>query len=358
MKIASNNLQMSSTHSANQRHEIDESLRLRIGRQRPDFGGRDSSRDSLSPADRVRLSDAGRAAQNNEADAIDKNQGTVDNDPKLQLIKTVVEFLMGTKIKVFDARELGVPHPAVEAAGPDQGAPASPDTAAQPQSAGYGVEYDYHESYSETERTTFSANGVVQTTDGREIHFQLDLTMERSFREDSQASLRLGDAVRKKDPLVLNFGGTAAQLTDTRFAFDLDADGQAEQINAVGPGSGFLVLDRNQDGKVNDGLELFGPSTGDGFSELGAFDDDHNGWIDESDGVYRNLRIWTQAPAGGDRLQTLAEAKVGALALTHIGTPFDINDDANRMKGQVRSSGVFLQEDGGAGTLQQIDLTA
>lgn len=345
MKIASANLRMASTHAASQRHEVSESLRMWAGGERPDFEGR--TRSGMA-APKVQLSDAGKAAQETEAQVAKKDRDPTGDDPKVQLIRLMLEFLTGREIKVFDARELTAGQQPAEMPDP------SPEA---PRTAGYGVEYDRRESYSEAEKTTFSANGTVRTADGREIQFKIDLAMERSYREESQASLRLGDAVRKKDPLVLNFSGTAAQLTDTRFQFDLDADGQTDLINFVGPGSGFLVLDRNGDGKANDGSELFGPATGDGFTELAGFDGDHNGWIDENDAIYRDLRVWTKDAQGNDRLTSLKEAQVGAISLLKVSTPFDINDHANGMQGQMRSSGVFLHEDGKAGTIHQIDLT-
>ena len=147
-------------------------------------------------------------------------------------------------------------------------------------------------------------------------------------------------------------------MTGQRFAFDLNADGQTEQINFVAPGSGFLVFDRNQDGKVNNGSELFGPTTNNGFQELAALDDDRNGWIDESDAAFDRLQVWTRDGAGTDRLQSLGEAGVGAIGLGNIATPFDIKNNANQLLGQIRSSGIVLQESGAAGTIQQIDLTA
>src|SRR5574343_414158 len=205
---------------------------------------------------------------------------------------------------------------------------------------------------------SFSASGHVTTSDGREIAFNLELSMARAYHEESDISLRLGDAARKTDPLVLNFSGTAAQLTDQRFSFDLNADGRNEQINFVAPGSGFLVFDRNQDGKVNDGRELFGPGTGDGFVELARLDDDKNGWIDENDSGFGKLQLWTQAGDGTKQLQSLTAAGVGAISLSAIATPFDIKTNANELLGQIRNSAIFLQESGAAGTIQQIDLTA
>jgi hypothetical protein len=56
-------------------------------------------------------------------------------------------------------------------------------------------------------------------------------------------------------------------------------------------------------------------------------------------------------------LQSLAAAGVGALALTYVNTPFDVKNYAGSTQGQIRYSGVFLQEDGKAGTIQQVDLT-
>lgn len=290
------------------------------------------------------------------ADAIkDEQDAAVDGDPKLILIRQMLELWLGHAVKIFDAGELQARLQEAEQATPQP--PAQP-SGERPTSAGFGIEYDRQERYSEVEQTQFAASGTVKTADGREINFQLQLSMQRSYVEESNVSIRLGDAARKVDPLVLNFSGSAAQLTDQRFSFDLNADGQKEQISFVAPGSGFLVFDRNQDGRINDGRELFGPTTNDGFAELAALDDDGNGWIDESDAAFDKLQIWSRDGAGNDRLQSLATAGVGAIALSRVATPFDIKDNANELLGQVRSSGIFLQEDGVAGTIQQIDLTA
>lgn len=56
-------------------------------------------------------------------------------------------------------------------------------------------------------------------------------------------------------------------------------------------GSGFLALDRNQNGVVDDGSELFGTQSGDGFAHLALYDQDSNGWIDANDPVFDKLRI-------------------------------------------------------------------
>lgn len=329
MKIASADLQMASSHASLQHREIRESLRLTVGPP------------ALPPrSDKASLSDAGKAAS--AADA--KDRDTADSDPQLSLLRNVIEMLTGRRIKLFDASALAAPEAAAAA-------PAAP-------AAGYGIDYQYHESYAEIEATSFSASGLVKTADGREISFDLELTMSRAFFQESDFRLQAGDAARKTDPLVLNFAGNAAQLTDQRFAFDLDNDGATEQIHFAAPGSGFLAFDRNGNGRIDNGGELFGPASGDGFQDLAELDGDHNGWIDENDAAFGQLQIWQKDAAGNDSLSSLQQMGVGAIALARIATPFEIKSANNESFGQVRSSGIFLQEEGTAGTMQQIDLTA
>lgn len=353
MKIVSSGMQMASTHASAQHHEIKESLRMWVGDRRPDFEGRGRPA-SRPPADTVRISDAGRAAQSSEAAAIDESADETSNDPRLTLLRLMLRYMTGQDIEVFNSRELQPKQPP-----PDiPQAPTSANAANPPRPAGWGMEYDRHESYTETEQTSFSASGTVQTADGREISFKLELSMSRSYHEESDVRLRLGDAARQqKDPLVLNFAGTAAQLLDQRFSFDLDADGTAESINRLAAGSGFLVFDRNGDGKANDGSELFGTQSGNGFAELAALDIDNNGWIDENDASYAQLKVWTPDAEGNGALRSLKAANVGALSVASIATPFDLRNPGNEKLGQIRSSSVFLQENGEAGTIQQVDLS-
>lgn len=353
MKIASATLQLESSHAKLQHHELRESLRAWVGDRRPNFEGRPPQ-----PPPRpepVHISDAGKAMQSSETDAIEQSMDAADNDPVLGLIKAMVFMLTGRKVKVFNPADLQPRAQPVDLPSPEQ--QTGGDTAAVPRNAGYGIEYDRHESYTESEQTRFQAQGIVKTADGREISFSVSMSMARSYHEESDISIREGDARKTQDPLVLNFSGSAAQLTDQRFKFDLNADGTNEDINFVSGGSGFLALDRNGDGKINDGSELFGTRTGDGFAELATLDSDSNGWIDENDADYDQLRVWTKSTSGNDQLASLRQANVGALSLARVATPFDLKDGSNALQGQIRSTGIFLQEDGKAGTMQQVDLT-
>jgi hypothetical protein len=209
--------------------------------------------------------------------------------------------------------------------------------------------------HSEQESTAVNISGVVKTADGREISLDVSLNMSREYYEENAAySLTLAPLT---DPLVVNYDGNAADLTETKYAFDLNMDGSAEQISFISPGSGgFLALDRNQDGLINDASELFGAISGNGFAELSGLDEDQNGWVDTGDSMYFDLSVWEKDENGDDRLIALADTGIGAIYLSATDSPFRITDSKNETLGQVRSTGVYLKEDGGAGTIQQIDL--
>lgn len=352
MKIASSDIALSSQHTSVEQHTLHESLRTWVGAKRPDFEER-GRLFNLPAVDHVSISAQGRAAQ--KADAVSDSQDEINNDPRMLLIISMVEAMTGTKIRIRSLKDFQSANTPAE---PIQGPTSAGAQTALP-AAGYGIEYERHETRYEAEQTSFSAQGLVKTTDGREIAFNLQLSMRREHLEQSDVSVRLGDAVQQaKDPLVINFNGSAAQLTATKFSFDLDTDGNTEQISFVAPGSGFLALDRNQDGQINNGSELFGPVSGDGFSELAAYDQDGNHWIDESDAVFTRLSIWSKDAQGNDQLATLKAAGIGALYLGSTATEFSLlSPDANRqLDGQIRSSGIYLNEDGSPGSMQQIDL--
>jgi hypothetical protein len=356
MNIVTSALQLSASHAEASRHDVSESLRMWTGK-RPDFGAMEQAqRNARTPVpEMVRISAAATEKQAAETNAVTQAANAADNDPQLMLIRAVVEALTGVTIDMFDASKL-TQNPPPAAALPDPNKAAANASSATAPEANFGVEYDRHESFSESESTRFQADGVVRTADGKEMRFSVDLQMSRSYHVESDVSLRLGNA-KKKDPLAINFGGSAAQLSDQKFRIDLNADGKPEEARFLASGSGFLVFDRNGDGKINDGREMFGALSGNGFAELAALDRNGNGWIDAADAGFAGLRVWTKAADGSDHLATLAASGVGALGLASVATPFDIKDSSNASLGAIRSSGVYLKESGGAGTIQQIDLT-
>lgn len=215
------------------------------------------------------------------------------------------------------------------------------------------TQFVYH---SETETTTFSTDGIVRTADGREISFNLNLEMSRSFTEYYEESYTY-TIVDYTDPLVINLDNNIAELSDQKFFFDLDCDGEKEEISTLKSGSGYLALDLNNDGEINDGSELFGVKSGNGFADLAKYDADGNGWIDENDSIWDKLLIWTKDEDGKDKKYHLSEAGVGAICLESAQTEFSLNSfKDNKNNGVIRRTGIFLYENGNVGTMQHLDL--
>lgn len=214
------------------------------------------------------------------------------------------------------------------------------------------LNFSMREQVEEYECSQFHSCGLVKTADGREIDFSMSMTMERHY--SATREYRLQKEVVLTDPLILNFEGDNAQLANRSFAFDLDLDGDSELISYLDSNSAFLALDNNGDGLINDGSELFGAVTGDGFAELAAYDEDGNNYIDEADSIYSDLLLWT--PGADQELQGLASRDVGAIYLGATETPFQLKNSDNALLGQVRSSGFYLTEEGEVGSVQQIDM--
>lgn len=210
----------------------------------------------------------------------------------------------------------------------------------------------YHE---ETENTGFSTQGTVRCADGREIKFNLNLEMSRSFQEYYEETV----SMRKTavcDPLVINLDSNIAEVSDQTFLFDLDGDGELDEINRLSAGSGFLALDKNGDGVINDGNELFGAKSGNGFEDLAAYDTDHNGFIDEGDEIWNKLKIWVMDENGNKQLYSLAEKGVGAICLQNASTDFTLTGQNNQTNALIRKTGIFLYESGAVGTVQHVDM--
>ena len=108
---------------------------------------------------------------------------------------------------------------------------------------------------------------------------------------------------------------------------------------------------------MNDGSELFGTVSGDGFRDLAAYDQDRNGWIDDNDAVFSQLKAWTKDSAGNDILTGLKASGIGALYLGNVSTQFDLKTTSNESLGTLRASSVYLKENGSVGTIQDLDLT-
>ncbi|WP_207062238.1 hypothetical protein [Motiliproteus sp. SC1-56] len=352
MIVENSQIQLSGEHQKTERHQQSTSLEAFVveldaarsgtkGSATPQLNGA-LTEAGIDPS-RLARAQEGAGLLRNEAPGRGADTGALDTPAKLFL--ALLEALTGRCTGNMQKDEVP-PVAGLRPKEPGEGEAEKPQRALR-------VELHLHQMTAEYERSQFAVQGRVQTADGQQLALDFSLTMSRSYR--SETHLALNQALTFKDPLVLNFDGQAAELSDERYRFDLDADGEVEWLSRLSGNSAFLALDHNGDGIINDGRELFGALSGNGFADLAAYDEDGNGWIDEADSVFEQLRLWRQ-DGETEPLQSLAEGQVGALYLGATDTPFALKGDDNRTLGEVRQSGIYLNEDGRPGSLQQIDL--
>jgi hypothetical protein len=188
-------------------------------------------------------------------------------DARWRAIKLLVEKLLGGKVDLQHIDRTVRPCSSIPAATID-------NATNNPDRFGWGLEYNYNATNYEAEQTSYTAQGTITTADGKTITLDLNVAMNRELNQQISLSIKAGDAAI--DPLMISFDGSSVELTNARYAFDLDVDGSTEYIPFARTGNAFLALDLNHDGEINSGQELFGPTSGDGFAELEKYDLDHN----------------------------------------------------------------------------------
>lgn len=209
--------------------------------------------------------------------------------------------------------------------------------------------------YSQSESRSFASTGSITLENGETVDFTLSLRQSQSRTYEYSELVQIQERPLT-DPLVINFGASTARLNDTLFEFDLTGNGETGEYASLGSGSGYLVFDRNGNGKVDNGSELFGPRSGSGFSELASYDDDGNRWIDANDDVFQSLSVWVQTAEGDQQLRSLAEVGVQALYVDSVEDRFTLTNPQGVPLGQIKASGIYLTTDGEVRTLEELDL--
>lgn len=363
MRVQASQLSFAVQHRQGVQHEREERLRTWVGDRRPDFEGEEArglARPAPGPLDLLQAKLQRQARQLAQAKAAaapppralhgrdpppPANADPLANlDPKTKKMLLLLEKLFGIK----DIRSLSFGFTVSQVQGV-QGQVLEQDGTAP---VGWGMEYDYHEFYRAYESTTLDASGSLTTADGRSFTFTLSYSQTWEFTSRTDISLRAGDA-RRVDPLALDLGGQGLAFSPERMGIDLDQDGRLEQVHRLSGSARWLALDRNGNGRVDDGGELFGTTSGDGFLDLQALDGDGNGWIDAADQAFAQLLLWD-----GDLLVPLAQTGIGALGTMAIEAPFTHRDAQGEEAAQTRKLGLFLRNDGSAGVAAQVDLVA
>lgn len=360
MRIENYDIAMNSYRTYEQRDESTEEIRQWGARKKPEEDKYSDAEAGKNQKDKISIS-----AMAKQAFAARINQNQADSEPvvneynpdeeikgnsQLMTLKRMVEFITGHKINLSNVLSGG--NSSDSASDVKQGSEKAQSLEKNQQ--GWGMSYSSSQSHYEYEQSSFSASGAVKTADGKEINFSLDLTMSREYFSEERFEITAGEPLI--DPLVINYSGMAAELSDMKFEFDLTANGQKEEISYLKPGVGFLVFDKNEDGIINDGSEMFGPSTGNGFRELASYDDDKNNWIDENDSIYEKLALWHKE-SNVDSLVNLRDSNVGAIYLGNVDSQFDLKGGTNELNGRIQRSGVYLSEEGLAGAVQQLDFS-
>ncbi|WP_277576007.1 beta strand repeat-containing protein [Pseudomonas chlororaphis] len=171
----------------------------------------------------------------------------------------------------------------------------------------------------------------------------------------SQLSDLFDQARNTVSPLILDLDGDGVETLGINAGvhFDHDGNGFAETTGWVSKDDGLLVWDRNGNGRIDDGSELFGnystlangQNAANGFAALADLDSNHDGKIDASDAAFNQLYVWrdsnSDATVAAGELLSLTEANVGSLNIA-----FTSQNQTDAQGNQVLQTGTYTDANG------------
>ncbi|TNW22902.1 calcium-binding protein [Xylella fastidiosa subsp. pauca] len=172
----------------------------------------------------------------------------------------------------------------------------------------------------------------------------------------------------RRDPLVLDLDGDGIETVAAgkHILFDHDGDGIKHATGWVKPDDGFLVLDRNGNGRIDDGSELFGVGTilanghkaTSGFEALRDLDSNGDGLFDAADARFADVRVWRDLNQDGqsqaNELFTLSSLGIASITLTPTNT-----EDVDLGNGNlIDNRGTYTRTDGRTGVVGDLQLGA
>ena len=185
------------------------------------------------------------------------------------------------------------------------------------------------------------------------------------FQSVSSNYITARNWILRKDPLTLDLDGDGLETVGIDPAnpilFDHDGDGISNATGWIKPDDGFLVMDRNGNGLIDNGTELFGDSTpayaggktADGFAALAQEDTNHDGLVNASDANWNELRVWQDANSDGisqeGELHTLEE-----LGIAGFHTAKTENSKRLANGNEIADLGSYIKSDGSEGAVGQI----
>ena len=165
-----------------------------------------------------------------------------------------------------------------------------------------------------------------------------------------------------RDPLTLDLDGDGLETIGINptapILFDHNGDGVKTATGWVKPDDGFLVLDRNGNGVIDNGRELFGDSTPlagggnavDGFAALAAEDTNLDGKVSATDARFANLRVWRDLNQDGIS-QSSELATLASLNITSLNVAKTANSQLLANGNVIADLGTYTKTDGTLGTL-------
>src|ERR1051326_5167062 len=169
---------------------------------------------------------------------------------------------------------------------------------------------------------------------------------------DPDCCIELGTCEDNDDPIVINLNRGPWRLAgaDNPVLFDMHATGRKVKIGWTAPGANlaFLALDRNGNGTIDDGSELFGNVTPlanghvapNGFEALAQYDSNHHGGTERNAPIWKSLLLWVDQNHDGisqpGELMPISKSQVTSILLSHRWTGrHDTSGNTFRYKGAV-----------------------
>lgn len=285
-----------------------------------------------------------------QPDAEHEHLPEVTPSARLQIMIAMIQYLSGKTITHYSPRAHSASEPSNRETTPPNASPPAGAEVVHEWPALLTPQATYGARLTETEALSFQLSANVELASGAHINVNLNETLTR--RVNTTLTVNAQVAATLIDPLVINLAGSLSLQSRTA-TFDLNADGTQDTFSQLGHGSYYLAHDINDDNIINDGSELFGAISGDGFKELALHDSDNNGLIDSRDAIFNDLLVFRP---GDKSSQKLADTGVVAIGLNAIDTPFTFSDAQGVTQAQLRSSSYFIRDDASSGSVQHIDL--
>jgi len=182
---------------------------------------------------------------------------------------------------------------------------------------------------------------------------------------ESVKNLFTQSRIFRYDPLVLDLDGDGIETvgSDKKILFDHDNDGVKTATGWVSADDGLLVMDRNDNGVIDAGHELFGDSAklgngklaADGFSALSDQDTNQDGKVDSKDTNWKQLKVWRDLNQDGisqaNELFTLEKVGIASLNVAKKS-----NNQTLGNGNQLADSGTFTRTDGRTGNMGDVNL--